>query len=50
MKIKIPLYDIKIELMFEHDLSKLINKIKKKHKKKKLYKIGEIDFNGISHL
>jgi hypothetical protein len=47
MKIKIPLYDIKIELMFEHDLSKPISKIKKKHKKKKLYKIDEIDFNGI---
>ena len=47
MKIKIPLYDIKIELMFEHDLSKPINKIKKKHKKKKLYKINEINFNGI---
>jgi hypothetical protein len=47
MKIKIPLYDIKIELMFEHDLSKPISKIKKKHKKKKLYKIDEINFDGI---
>lgn len=47
MKIKIPLYDIKIELMFEPDLNKPISKIKKKHKKKKLYKIDEIDFNGI---
>jgi len=47
MKIKIPLYDIKIELMFEHDLSKSINKIKEKHKKKKLCKIEDIDFDGI---
>ena len=47
MKIKIPLYDIKIELMFEHDLSKSINKIKEKHKKKKLHKISKIDFVGI---
>lgn len=47
MKIKIPLYDIKIEFIFEHDLSKSINKIKEKHKKKKLYKIEDIDFDGI---
>jgi hypothetical protein len=33
--------------MFDHNLSKPINKIMKKHKKKKLYKISEIDFDGI---
>jgi hypothetical protein len=38
MKIKIPLYDIKIELMFEHDLSKSINKIKKNIKRKNYIK------------
>lgn len=33
--------------MFEHDLKKSINKIKEKHKRKKLYKIKDIDFDGI---
>ena len=47
MKIEIPLYNIKVKFYFDYDLSKPINKIKKKHKKKKLYKIGEIDFDGI---
>ena len=47
MKIEIPLYDIKIKFYFDYDLSKSINKIKKKHNKKKLYKINKIDFDGI---
>jgi hypothetical protein len=47
MKIEIPLYDIKVKVYFDYDLSKPINKIKKKHKKKKLYKIGKINFDGI---
>lgn len=47
MLLKIPLYDIKINFYFDYDLSKPINKIKKNHNKKKLYKINEIDFNGI---
>jgi len=47
MKIEIPLYDIKVKIYFDYDLSKPINKIKKKHNKKKLYKISEIDFDGI---
>jgi hypothetical protein len=47
MKIEIPLYNIKVKFYFDYDLSKPINKIKKKHKKKKLYKIGEIDFDGV---
>jgi hypothetical protein len=47
MKIEIPLYDIKIKFYFDKDLDKPINKIKRKHKKKKLYKIDKIDFCGI---
>jgi hypothetical protein len=47
MKIEIPLYDIKIKFYFNKDLDKPINKIKRKHKKKKLYKIDKIDFCGI---
>lgn len=47
MKIEIPLYDIKIKFYFDYDLNKPINKIKKKHNKKKLYKINKIDFDGI---
>ena len=47
MKIEIPLYDIKIKFYFNKDLDKSINKIKRKHKKKKLYKIDKIDFCGI---
>ena len=47
MKIEIPLYDIKIKFYFDKDLDKSINKIKRKHKKKKLYKIDKIDFCGI---
>jgi hypothetical protein len=47
MKIKIPLYDIKIRFYFDYDLNKPINKIKKNHNKKKLYRINEIDFDGI---
>jgi hypothetical protein len=47
MKIKIPLYNIKIKFYFNKDLDKSINKIKRKHKKKKLYKIDKIDFCGI---
>jgi len=47
MKIEIPLYDIKVKFYFDYDLSNPINKIKRKHKKKKLYKISEIDFDGI---
>jgi hypothetical protein len=47
MKIEIPLYDIKVRFFFDYDLSKSINKIKIKHDKKKLYKISEIDFDGI---
>ena len=48
MKIKIPLYDIKIKFYFNYDLTKPINKIKKKHNKKKLYKINDINFDGIT--
>ena len=47
MKIEIPLYDIRIKFYFDYDLNKPINKIKKKHNKKKLYKINKIDFDGI---
>jgi hypothetical protein len=47
MKIEIPLYDIKIKFYFDYDLGKPIKKIKKKHNKKKLYKINKIDFDGI---
>ena len=47
MKIEIPLYDIKIKFYFDYDLKKPINTIKKKHNKKKLYKINKIDFDGI---
>jgi hypothetical protein len=47
MKIEIPLYDIKVRFFFDYDLSKSINKIKIKHDKKTLYKISEIDFDGI---
>jgi hypothetical protein len=47
MKLEIPLYDIKIKFYFDYDLGKHINKIKKKHNKKKLYKISKIDFDGI---
>ena len=47
MKIKIPLYDIKIKIYFDYDLNKPINKIKKNHNKKKLYRINEIDFDGV---
>ena len=47
MEIKIPLYDIKIKFYFDYDLGKPINKIKKKHNKKKLHKISKIDFVGI---
>ncbi len=47
MKIEIPLYDIKIKFYIKKDLDKPINKIKRKHKKKKLYKIDKIDFCGI---
>ena len=39
--------DIKIKVYFDYDLNKPINKIKKKHNKKKLYKINKIDFDGI---
>ena len=42
MKIEIPLYDIKIKFYFDKDLDKSINKIKRKHKKKKLYKINKL--------
>lgn len=47
MKLEIPLYDIKIKLYFDYDLGESIKKIKKKHNKKKLYKINKIDFDGI---
>ena len=47
MELKIPLYDIKIKFYFDYDLGKPIKKIKKKHNKKKLHKISEIDFVGI---
>lgn len=47
IKIQIPLYDIKIKLFFSYDLYKPIKKIKKKHNKKNLYKINDIDFDGI---
>jgi len=47
MKLKIPLYDIKIKFYFDYDLDKSVKKIKKKHNKKKLYKINKIDFDGI---
>jgi len=44
---KIPLYDIKIKIYFDYHLNKPINKIKKNHNKKKLYRINEIDFDGV---
>lgn len=47
MKIEIPLYDVKIKFYFSYNLNKTINEIKKKHKKKRLYKITDIDFDGI---
>lgn len=47
IEVRIPLYDIKIKFYFDYDLDKSINKIKKKHNKKKLYKINKIDFDGI---
>jgi hypothetical protein len=47
MKIEIPLYDIKIKFYFDYDLGESIKKIKKKHNRKKLYKINKIDFDGI---
>ena len=47
MELKIPLYGIKIKFYFDYDLGKPIKKIKKKHNKKKLHKISEIDFVGI---
>ena len=48
MKVKIPLYDIRIKFYFDYDLGKPIKKIKKKHTKKKLYNVrSKIDFCGI---
>jgi hypothetical protein len=46
MKIEIPLYNIKIKFYFDFDLSNPINKIKRKHKKKKLYKLSKLIKKG----
>ena len=47
MRINIPLYDIKIKFYFDFNLINTIVKIKKKHRKKRLYKLNDIDFDGV---
>ncbi len=47
MRINIPLYDIKIKFYFDFNLINPIVKIKKKHRKKRLYKLNDIDFDGV---
>lgn len=47
MKIKIPIYDITCKIYFSNNLKIIINKIKKKHNKRRLLKISKIDFEGV---
>ena len=47
MKIKIPIYKIKIKIYFSNNIKKVINKIKKRYNKRRLYKISKIDFDGL---